>query len=233
LSDLDVGSIQQADGLFDWMAETLGVPDVRPILAATQETITIHLWTRIPNHDRPLDRRHRDLAMTVCSDRVWFTPSAVDVRRITIPTKRLAIDAFTKGYLLVRNTGTRDYQWNFVAANPVRIHERPGRAPFIAAVLSLQSTLPWTYQEQSGVFDGAQLVEFWPDGEVPVGSEGRRIPLFERFRGGKAPVTLLRLCRTRTKAGDNRGALDKYLSLLSKAAVPLLDVASSDETDAQ
>lgn len=181
----------------------------------------VHLWTRIPLHDDPHFRHHRELALSVCSDRIWQHPLAVDARRITYPTRRTAIEAFISGYTKIRNTQSRDHQWNFVAAIPVRLPEvRGSAAPITVGVLCVQSNLPWTYAALGeSLFEGDPL------------ARGRKGPKpFEGQGSDAKPVTTLRLAhgfwleqreRDATKVSPH-APLDVILTGLAKSAQQLV-----------
>ncbi|HKH64632.1 MAG TPA: SIR2 family protein [Solirubrobacterales bacterium] len=104
------------------------------------ETLAVHLWCRAPNPLRvPEDGSAPELtslAMMGCSDRTWTDPRAIDVRLITQPSSRAAVDAFCWGMPKVRLPDGFP-KWHWILATPVVLeeHEEFGRLPIGAVSL--------------------------------------------------------------------------------------------------
>lgn len=205
-------------GLLDWISDHSGIPDVRSAMRENGEVLAIHFWTRVPNHSHPSEFAHRQLAMTVCSDRSWQHPKAVEIRRITAPSNRLAIQAFVVGNRQDRNTASTDYQWNFVVAQPVQLDERPGEAPLTVGVITIQSNYPWTYVGADQMSRTGKLTAV---PECPIAWE-------EDPQGSPAPVTVLRICHDRwsndhKRRDDKTDPLTRMLGMLQRSATALAE----------
>ncbi|HKO37156.1 MAG TPA: SIR2 family protein [Solirubrobacterales bacterium] len=108
----------------------------------SEETLAVHLWCRSPARlekkgDTPL---HPDpltsLALIGCSDRTWTHPGGIDIRLITQPSSRAAVDAFCRGNPQVQFPQEHQ-KWRWILASPVMIEEDPvlGRLPVGAVTL--------------------------------------------------------------------------------------------------
>jgi hypothetical protein len=106
----------------------------------SDETLAIHLWCRSPNPVRaPTDDSRAELtslALMGCSDRTWTDPRAMDVRLITQPSSRVAVDAFCLGMPQVQLPDGYP-KWHWILATPVVLeeHEKFGRLPVGAVSL--------------------------------------------------------------------------------------------------
>lgn len=108
----------------------------------SEETLAVHLWCRAPDRlysADDLDRDHVELtslAMMGCSDRTWNDPRAMDVRLVTQPSSRAAVDAFCWGTPQVQLPQGRP-KWHWILATPVVLEEHPtfGRLPVGAVTL--------------------------------------------------------------------------------------------------
>lgn len=106
----------------------------------SDETLAIHLWCRAPNPlQAPREKEQLELsslAMLGCSDRTWTDPRAMDVRLITQPSSRAAVDAFCWGMPQVRLPEGFP-KWHWILATPVVLegHEEFGRLPVGAVTL--------------------------------------------------------------------------------------------------
>jgi len=107
-----------------------------------EETLAIHLWCRSPAR---LEKKGKDpsdldrltsLALIGCSDRTWAHPGAIDIRLITQPSSRAAVDAFCRGNPQVQ-LPMEHQKWRWILATPVMIEEDPvfGRLPVGAVTL--------------------------------------------------------------------------------------------------
>jgi hypothetical protein len=105
-----------------------------------EETLAVHLWCRSPEPLRTPSENDRveltSLAMMGCSDRTWNDPRAMDIRLITQPSSRAAIDAFCWGMPQVQLPDGYP-KWHWVLATPVVLeeHEEFGRLPVGAVTL--------------------------------------------------------------------------------------------------
>ena len=125
----------------DWLeAVVAALEDADYDLAG--ETLAVHLWCRSParlekkgkSADEP--DRLTSLALIGCSDRTWTYPGAIDVRLITQPSSRAAVDAFCRGNPQVQFPQEHQ-KWRWILATPVMIEEDPvfGRLPVGAVTL--------------------------------------------------------------------------------------------------
>lgn len=108
----------------------------------SEETLAVHLWCRSPTrlekkneppiHPDPLT----SLALIGCSDRTWTHPGAIDLRLITQPSSRAAVDAFCRGNPQVQFPQEHQ-KWRWILATPVMIEDDPelGRLPVGAVTL--------------------------------------------------------------------------------------------------
>jgi hypothetical protein len=106
----------------------------------SEETLAVHLWCRSPDPLCPPGEEDRlkltSLAMMGCSDRTWTDPRAMDIRLITQPSSRAAIDAFCWGMPQVQLPEGFP-KWHWVLATPVVLeeHKKFGRLPVGAVTL--------------------------------------------------------------------------------------------------
>jgi len=106
----------------------------------SEETLAVHLWCRAPNPLRAPEEGSSpeltSLAMMGCSDRTWTDPRAIDVRLITQPSSRAAVDAFCWGMPKVRLPEGFP-KWHWILATPVVLeeHDEFGRLPIGAVSL--------------------------------------------------------------------------------------------------
>lgn len=102
------------------------------------ETLAIHLWCRGPLPLRLGAAPDPDLcamSMIMCSDRAWRAPEAVHTRRIMLPTRRAAIQAFCERRVIEQsNDGSA--QWNYLLAIPVVLSDGDARLPVGAVTLA-------------------------------------------------------------------------------------------------
>jgi hypothetical protein len=108
----------------------------------SQEALEVHLWCRSPRRLRhsedpggPIEPELTALAMVGCSDRVWHDPRALDVRQITQPSSRAAVDAFCWGTPQVQMPWGMT-KWRVILATPVLLEDGVhGRLPVGAITL--------------------------------------------------------------------------------------------------
>jgi len=138
----DVFFRESQDALSGFFADVLW--QVREIVrerghpSIDDESLAVRLWLRstLPLHlgleEKP------DLcamAMIACSDRAWRSPEAVDTRRIMLPTRRAALQAFCERRVVEHSQDGRD-QWNYVVAIPVVLTAGHSRLPVGAITLA-------------------------------------------------------------------------------------------------
>jgi hypothetical protein len=107
----------------------------------SEETLEVHLWVRCPDRihlgEEPGEKAQlSSLAMIGCSDRIWQDPRAMDVRLVTQPSSRAAVDAFCWGTPQIQLPGGRP-KWAWILATPVVLREDSsyGRLPVGAVTL--------------------------------------------------------------------------------------------------
>jgi hypothetical protein len=108
----------------------------------SEETLAVHLWCRAPSRLKDVDAavdtptQLTSLAMIGCSDRTWTNPRAIDVRLITQPSSRAAVDAFCWGTPQLEFPEGQP-KWHWILATPVMIEESRiwGRLPVGAVTL--------------------------------------------------------------------------------------------------
>jgi hypothetical protein len=106
------------------------------------EQLAIHIWCRTPSRlilGPPEGAELSALAMIVCSDRMWRTPQGIDVRRVMLPSRRVAIEAFCSGRVMRHDTGG-GYQWNHVLGIPIVLRRSHGFERIPVGTITLQST---------------------------------------------------------------------------------------------
>lgn len=106
------------------------------------ESLAIHLWARstLPLHIGAVEEPDLcAMAMIVCSDRAWRSPEAVDTRRIMLPTRRAALEAFCDRRVIERSHDGSD-QWNYVIAIPIVLAADFNRLPVGAMTLASTSS---------------------------------------------------------------------------------------------
>ena len=108
----------------------------------SDETLAVHLWCRCPERlGTDVDGRRlgplSSLAMLGCSDRTWNDPRALDVRLITQPSSRAAVDAFCWGTPQVQFPQGPRPKWHWILATPVVLEDDSvyGRLPVGAVTL--------------------------------------------------------------------------------------------------
>lgn len=107
----------------------------------SEEALEVHLWVRCPDRIRLGDETGEkaqlsSLAMIGCSDRIWKDPRAMDVRLVTQPSSRAAVDAFCWGTPQTQLPEGRP-KWAWILATPVVLREDSnyGRLPVGAVTL--------------------------------------------------------------------------------------------------
>jgi SIR2-like domain len=107
----------------------------------SEEALEVHLWVRCPDRihlgEEPGEKAQlSSLAMIGCSDRIWRDPRAIDVRLVTQPSSRAAVDAFCWGTPQIQLPGGRP-KWAWILATPVVLGEDSGygRLPVGAVTL--------------------------------------------------------------------------------------------------
>jgi hypothetical protein len=111
--------------------------------AIDEETLEVHLWCRCPDRiyigTKAVPKSGpglTSLAMMGCSDRTWHDPRAMDVRLVTQPSSRAAVDAFCWGTPQIQFPQGRP-KWHWILAMPVVLGEGSpfGRLPVGAVTL--------------------------------------------------------------------------------------------------
>jgi hypothetical protein len=106
------------------------------------ERLAIHLWCRSPDKlslAPDPDAELSSMAMIVCSDRIWRTPEAIDTRRIMLPSRRAAIEAFCAGRVTTHQTAG-GHQWNYVLGIPIVLRRHEGFERLPVGAITLEST---------------------------------------------------------------------------------------------
>lgn len=132
----------------------------------SEEALEVHLWCRCPDRLRlgeapgSAPTGLTSLAMIGCSDRTWHDPRAMDVRLVTQPSSRAAVDAFCWGTPQIQFPSGRP-KWSWILATPVVLREdsRFGRLPVGAVTLVSDKDLKESVLEKLRSEDPMLLAE--------------------------------------------------------------------------
>jgi hypothetical protein len=126
-----------------WLREVIGLVRESGNTLDEDERMAIHLWCRSPERlsvAGPPGQKLSSLAMIACSDRAWRTPEAIDTRRIMLPTRRAAIEAFCHGRIVLHET-EGGHQWNYVIGIPILLR-RSSHERLPVGAITIESTAP-------------------------------------------------------------------------------------------
>lgn len=133
----------------------------------SDEALEVHLWCRCPDRiqigadaGKLSGTGLTSLAMIGCSDRTWHDPRAIDVRLVTQPSSRAAVDAFCWGTPQIQLPQGRP-KWHWILATPVVLDEGSqfGRLPVGAVTLVSNRPLEESVLEKLRTEDDELLAE--------------------------------------------------------------------------